>query len=57
MEYDKKIQQCKDDTVQCEKDIERSLSERQGGGGDREKMIKELEEFKKLKEELTVELK
>ncbi len=57
MEYDKKIQQCKDDNVQCEKDIEKSLKERQGGDGDREKMIKELDELKKLKEDLTVELK
>lgn len=57
MDYDKKIQTCKDENNQVEKDIAKAQLERESNGGGREQITKELEEARNTKNELALELK
>ena len=57
MDYDKKIQNCKDENVQTEKDIAKALLERESNGGGREQITKDLEDARNTKNQLALELK
>ena len=57
VDYEKKIKVAKEEREQCEKDIKVAQKDRDPNSGNREDMLKELEEAKKLRDELTTELK